>query len=221
MPASRGSHGGMDPGRASDEDLTTLRAVFQRGLPLGWEEVHAFEAEQGVVLPEPYRTFVAEICNGSSLGPPSYGLMPLSLLPEGPYRRVRDLAGAFPLTEPWPWEGERRSYEELEPLLDPVYNQGSIVLGTDGCGMYWHLIVAGAHRGHVWNICDVGAQPFGAEFGCTTGQAGFAGWVRHWAGGKWWWDAALTAQRARQPAGRSCRVASGSASEDARAIAAR
>ncbi|MFF2523895.1 hypothetical protein ACFVTW_17575, partial [Streptomyces liangshanensis] len=33
----------------------------------GWEAVRSFEAEHGIVLPEPYRTFVAEICDG--LGP--------------------------------------------------------------------------------------------------------------------------------------------------------
>jgi hypothetical protein len=184
----------MDPGHASEEDLATLRAAFRHGLPLGWEGVHAFEAEHGVVLPEPYRTFVAEIRDGSGSGPPSYGLLPLGQLPKGPYRPDRDLARPFPLTEPWVWEDDPRPYQELEVMLDPVYNQGSIVLGTDGCAMYWHLIVTGAHRGHVWNICDVGAQPFGAEFGHSTGRAGFAGWVEHWARGKWWWERFETAR---------------------------
>jgi hypothetical protein len=55
--------------------------------------------------------------------------------------------------------------------------------------MNWHLIVTGEHRGHVWFICGEGASPFGAEFGDTTGQSGFAGWVRHWAEGKPWCDA--------------------------------
>lgn len=52
---------------------------------------------------------------------------------------------------------------------------GALFLGDDGCGMYWALIVTGAQRGYVWNICDVGAQPFGRSFGHTTASDGFAG----------------------------------------------
>ncbi|NUR28699.1 MAG: SMI1/KNR4 family protein, partial [Catenulispora sp.] len=76
-----------------------------------------------------------------------------------------------------------RPYGELAPLLGPVFDHGSVVLGTDGCGMYWHLIVTGEQRGHVWWISGEGAVPFGAEFGHTGGESGFAGWVRHWREG--------------------------------------
>ena len=37
---------------------------------LGREAVRAFEADHGVVLPEPYRTFVVEMSDGSFQGPP-------------------------------------------------------------------------------------------------------------------------------------------------------
>ncbi|MCX4598674.1 hypothetical protein OG819_57290 [Streptomyces sp. NBC_01549] len=38
----------------------------------------AWESQHGVVLPEPYRSLIAEITNGSSLGPPEDGgLLPL------------------------------------------------------------------------------------------------------------------------------------------------
>ena len=65
-------------------------------------------------------------------------------------------------------------------------------MGTDGCGIYWHLIVTGPHRGHVWQIAGEGAQPFGAEFGYTTAHPGFGGWVLHWVEGKDWFDAMPT-----------------------------
>ncbi|GLK06753.1 hypothetical protein GCM10017600_01580 [Streptosporangium carneum] len=154
--------------------------------------MHVFEAEHGVVLPEPYRTFVAEICDGSCSGPPDHGLVPLADLPDdwGDGRPQRVLASPFPLTEMWSWEEDPRPQEEVDLLLNPVFDHGSIVLGTDGCGMYWHLIVSGPHRGHVWQISGEGAGPFGAEFGFTTGDPGFAGWVKHWAAGKPWFDAA-------------------------------
>lgn len=181
----------MDIEEPDSADLAMLRSAFEDGAPLGWEAVRAFEELHGVVLPEPYRTFVAEITDGASAGPPDYGLVELGKLPEdwGDGWPDRELAKPFPLNETWVWEGEDRPDEELGPLLEPVFNHGSLVLGTDGCGMYWHLIVTGPHCGHVWNISGEGAGPFGAEFGHTTGRSGFAGWVEHWIEGKDWYDA--------------------------------
>jgi len=179
----------MDTDRATLDDLAILRVAFEDGTPLGWEAVHAFEEQQGIVLPEPYRTCVAEITDGAA-GPPDYGMVKLGNLPERWPWPERDLTKPFPLSEAWIWEDDKRSYEDLRPLLEAVYNHGSLVLGTDGCAMYWHLIVTGPHRGHVWQVVDVGAQPFGVEFGYTTARSGFAGWVRHWVERKDWFDAA-------------------------------
>ncbi|MFI9787441.1 SMI1/KNR4 family protein [Kitasatospora sp. NPDC051984] len=139
--------------------------------------MHAFEAEHGVVLPEPYRTFVAEIADGSPVGPPFYGLVPVAELPTdwGADRRKRVLARAFPLVEQWVWEADEDTpEEELDDAIEPVFDHGSVVLGTDGCGRYWHLIVTGQHRGHVWFVDGGGATPFGAPFGGTTATPGFA-----------------------------------------------
>jgi hypothetical protein len=58
--------------------------------------VHAFEAEHGIVLPEPYRTFVAETADGSSSGPPEYGFVSLSAVPEGRVGWVRHSAAGKP-----------------------------------------------------------------------------------------------------------------------------
>ncbi|NEA23041.1 SMI1/KNR4 family protein [Actinomadura bangladeshensis] len=179
-------------------DLEALRAAFDpahREPPLGWAAVRAFEAEHGIVLPEPYRTFVAEICDGYTDGPPDYGLVALAGVPSDmPDGQVQQsLAEPFPLTEAWLWEEDEddpRSEEEIEAALDRVFGHGSIVLGTDGCAMNWHLIVSGPHRGHVWMVCGEGAHPFGAEFGHTSGRSGFAGWAAHWAAGTPWWDVA-------------------------------
>lgn len=64
----------MDTEHASPDDLAALRAAFDidddGASALGREAVHAFEAEHGIVLPEPYRTFVADITDGSYAGPP-------------------------------------------------------------------------------------------------------------------------------------------------------
>ncbi|MFJ4340136.1 SMI1/KNR4 family protein [Streptomyces sp. NPDC088915] len=160
--------------------------------PAGWEAVRSFEAEHGVVLPEPYRTFVAEVCDGLRAGPPSYGLLPLAQTPPdwGADRPERLLAQPFPLTEAWLWEDDETelSEQEFEARLARVFDHGSLLLGTDGCGMYWHLILTGPQRGHVWQIADEGAIPFGppSPDAPMPGTPGFAGWATHWARGHDW-----------------------------------
>lgn len=166
-------------------DLTTLCAVFaakSADPPLDWPAVQAFEAEHGITLPEPYRTFVAEIANGCRCGPPYYGLLPLAELPDdwGDQRPQREPAKPFPLTEAWDWDSDPRPAGEIEALLDPVFDHGSIVLGTDGCGMNWHLVVTGPQRGRLWHITGEGAHPWDAP--------GFAAWVEHWAADKPWFQ---------------------------------
>jgi hypothetical protein len=185
----------MNSDHAAPGDLAALREAFGvddgGASALGWEAVRAFEAEHGVVLPEPYRTFVAEISDGSFQGPPDYGLVGLAEVPGdwGGDGADRDLGKPFPLTERWLWEEDEGPYEDPDAVIDQVLRHGSIVLGTDGCAMNWHLVVTGPHRGHIWHVTDVGAMPFGSEFGCTSSEPGFAGWVRHWAAGKEWFDA--------------------------------
>ncbi|MEV0368811.1 SMI1/KNR4 family protein [Streptomyces sp. NPDC050636] len=192
-PGSDESHTGPAPEIHTDTEA--LRAVFAPGRgnpPLGWAAVRTFESGHGITLPEPYRTFVAEIADGCADGPPDYGLVPLAALPDdwSDESVERALDAPFPLTAAWLWEDDPRPSEKIEPLLAPVAAHGSVVLGTDGCGMYWHLIVTGEHRGHIWQITGEGAVPFGAPFGLTTAEPGFAGWVRHWAAEKEWYDVA-------------------------------
>ncbi|MFJ1667705.1 SMI1/KNR4 family protein [Streptomyces bottropensis] len=184
----------MNIDHAVPADLAALREAFAVDdggqSALGWTAVHAFEAEHGVVLPEPYRTFVAEVSDGSSQGPPEYGLVGLADLPvDWGDGADRALGEPFPLTAAWLWEEDEGPYEDPDSVIDAVSDHGSVVLGTDGCAMNWHLVVTGPHRGHIWHVTDVGALPFGAEFGHTTSAPGFAGWVAHWAAGREWFDA--------------------------------
>lgn len=181
----------MDTERALASDLETLRTAFtsaDRVPPLGWDAVRAFEAGHGITLPEPYRTFVAEIADGSAAGPPEYGLLPLAEMPRdwGEGRPERILSRPFPLVEEWTWCADEEEPED--EVLDPVFDHGSLVLGTDGCGQYWHLVVTGPRRGDVWLIAEEGACPFGRGSGSTTGAPGFAGWVAHWAAGHPWFE---------------------------------
>lgn len=173
-------------------ELARLRQDFagrRIGQPLGWPAVHAFEAAHRVVLPEPYRSFLAEVGDGCPDGPPFYGLVRLGEAPDDlAPRDPAALGHPFPLTAIWVWEDDPRPEPEWEHLLDAVLSNGWLPLGTDGCAIHWALVVTGPQRGHVWQIADVGAQPFGRPFGHTTAAPGFGGWVAHWAAGRDWYD---------------------------------
>ncbi|MFE9677999.1 SMI1/KNR4 family protein [Streptomyces sp. NPDC006259] len=177
----------MDIEQADPAELAALREAFAvdggGDAALGWEAVRAFEAEHAVVLPEPYRTFVAEMSDGSLHGPPLHGLVRLAEA-----ARNQRPALPFPLTRAWLWEEDEGAYDDPEAVIGQVAHHGSLVLGTDGCGMDWHLVVTGPCRGRLWLVTGEGALPYGAAYGSTTAGSGFAGWVRHWSRGDEWFD---------------------------------
>ncbi|SCD36862.1 SMI1 / KNR4 family (SUKH-1) [Streptomyces sp. BpilaLS-43] len=189
---------GMSTEACDPAELAALREIFASRSealpPIGSDAVRSFEAEHGILLSEPYRTFVAEVCDGLRAGPPYYGLLPLAQTPDDwdSGGRERLLAEPFPLTAAWLWEAEgdeaALSEQEFEDRTAPVYDHGSLLLGTDGCGMYWHLIVTGPQRGHVWLIDENCAIPFGTRPGTCLmpGTPGFSGWVTRWAQGRSW-----------------------------------
>ena len=90
--------------QATLDDLAILRVAFEDGTPLGWEAVHAFEEQQGIVLPEPYRTCVAEITDGAA-GPrtTSWSSCKIARAERWAWPE-RDLTKPFPLSEAWIWE---------------------------------------------------------------------------------------------------------------------
>lgn len=53
-------------------DLETTRLALSidddDASALGWAAVRGFEEQHGIVLPEPYRSFVAEVSDGSPAG---------------------------------------------------------------------------------------------------------------------------------------------------------
>ncbi len=76
---------GMNTEVCDPAELAALHEIFASRPeplpPIGSDAVRSFEAEHGIVLPEPYRTFVAEVCDGLRAGPPYYGLLPSSKRP--------------------------------------------------------------------------------------------------------------------------------------------
>jgi hypothetical protein len=152
--------------------------------PLSEDEVFAFETKQEISLPVEYRDFLLKVGDGGD-GPPEYGLLRLGeirknhvpdYLLEGYKGRLQQ---PFPFTESWVWEGE----EELKGFEEKLKGTefGCLVLGTDGCGMFWLLIVTGESRGQIWQTSDVGLQP------CLPNLT-FTQWYKNWLEGNtdWW-----------------------------------
>lgn len=144
------------------------------GPPRGESEVAALERRIRVRLPEDYRHCLAEIGTSCPDGPPHYGLA-------SPWDPTMDLgepadpARPFPLTEMWIWEGDADEARE-----ESVWEHGWVWLGTDGCGMHWVLVTAGAAAGQVWQLTEMGAVPY-------RGGTSFSEWLWDWlTGGPLW-----------------------------------
>ncbi len=152
--------------------------------PLSESRVVGFEVKHSIALPEGYRRFLTEVGNGGD-GPPDYGLVPLGCGPASSYQpeveyweQLRNIGKPFPFTEPWVWERGDKSHEgSIEQV-----RHGSLYLGTDGCGMNWHLIVTGPDRGSIWWITGEGMQH-------TFPKRDFLTWYIDWLEGvESWWE---------------------------------
>lgn len=147
--------------------------------PLELAEVTSFERNHGVELPEGYRRFVLEV-GSAGAGPPEYGLIRLGTACRdmndqmtAEWTSLPNLAKAFPFTRHWIWEEGAETDEGSEQQVD----FGSFVLGNDGCGRYWHLIVTGPDRGCPWMLAGEGIQP-------TAPKREFLDWYEDWLDGK-------------------------------------
>ena len=159
------------------------RKISARGLslnPVASEaEVRAFETRHAITLPAEYRLFITTLGNGGR-GPADYGLLSLGavardLSPEERrhWTELPDIGKPFPFTRHWVWEEGALSSEGTAEQV----SHGSIMLGTDGCAMYWHLIVTGPDRGIPWQLCGEGIQP-------VCPKRSFTQWYEDWLDGK-------------------------------------
>ncbi|MGW8883902.1 SMI1/KNR4 family protein [Streptomyces sp. NPDC055749] len=172
--------------------------------PLGWTGVRAWEAEHVLELPEPYRTFVAEISNGTREGPSSpQGLLPLGHLPDSwqhweaecwlspePFdgTALRKPAVPFPLKEEWQWEYDYYDHDQHSPILHGIYQHGSILLGSNRGREFWILIVTGPQRGRVWWLGDGCAAPYADAGEEAEAEVDFVSWLQDWQADRGWWS---------------------------------
>lgn len=147
--------------------------------PASEAHVRAFEERHRITLPDDYRRFITELGDGGP-GPPDYGLVPLGEPKSdmGPQERrfwteLPLVRHPFPFTRYWVWEDGEESSEGGEADIC----RGSIYLGTDGCAMYWHLIVTGPDRGIPWMLSGEGIQP-------VCPKRTFLPWYEDWLDGR-------------------------------------
>lgn len=147
--------------------------------PLSANELREFERLHGISLPDGYRNFLLTIGNGGS-GPPSYGLAKLGevardMQPEQQayWSQLPMVRQVFPFTNCWVWENNETSDEGKTEDVE----KGSIYIGNDGCGMYWHLVVTGPDRGIPWMMCGEGIQP-------VSPKRDFLQWYEDWLDGR-------------------------------------
>lgn len=174
----------------SAEDLTVRIERVKRKIafgdlqlnqPLAENAVLDFEQRHGIRIPEDYRRFVLEIGDGGAAAPPqSGGLNRLECTTRSYSGRALRVAELFPLANAWVWEDDDA---EDDDLLDRAQYCGHLYLGTNGCSMDWILIVAGAARGEIWQLADVGVQPLAP-------RRNFLSWYESWLDGNtnWWAD---------------------------------
>jgi len=138
-------------------------------------QIESFERTNGVSLPPDYREFLLRVGNGGD-GPPTYGLCPLGTKPSDFDFAAPDFSKPFPFTQSWIWEDGDVSAEGGK---EDVY-RGVLILGTDGCGQYWALIVCGPEFGRIWMLADVGITPV------IPGMT-FSEWYEAWLDGRKNW----------------------------------
>jgi len=146
--------------RAADPGLRVFGSEQHRyriGPPLSEGELAAFEAANGVRLPDDYRRFLSAIGNGGA--GPFYGMEPLG-------NSGRDLSRPFPFVG----ATDALPDEERDRLPDRDEYPGILEFCHQGCAIYSYLVVNGPTYGTIWDGCE-DFYPTGLAFGV---------WYRRW-----------------------------------------
>jgi hypothetical protein len=136
--------------------------------PLEGATVREFENKYSIRLPDDYRRFLILVGNGGQIGP-TYGLLPLGHVPahwSSTLDYSRQLPRTSSLESEWVWEDDPGGLTEEQS--EQVEN-GVLLLGEEGCGARWCLIVNGKAYGQVWLFTGEGVAPVQAD--------GFEGWL--------------------------------------------
>ena len=149
-------------------------------------DVNTFEAQNGIVLPGEYRTFVLQLGNGGA--GPYYGIFPLGSDEDGRLSPnvLRGLREGLSHSEILDGSARRRQsalvVSERDETRDPndMTIPGALPLSTEGCAIDYWLVVSGPARGQI--LCDRRAE--GGAIKPVFDQRGkpitFGAWYMKW-----------------------------------------
>jgi hypothetical protein len=161
--------------------------LFRLNPPLPEAQLLAFESKYGVTLPDDYRDFALNICDGGKIqdagGNWHTPLMTLNHIEQ--YEGIALLNSPFPHTSDWNDQSTLwLEDDDACTYFDDVHMQGSFPFFSEGCGYYHYLVVTGDARGTVWidgRVSDQGIMRVGLTF---------LRWFK-------WWDETLQSIRKR------------------------
>lgn len=159
-----------------------LKKEINLNSPITLKDIMFYEKKYKIEFPEEYREFLINIGNGGD-GPPFYKINDLVTSIELSQSFAKEnnkfLLEEFPLNNYLVWEDVELAEEDM-CKLERIHS-GNLIIGEDGCGIYWMLIITGAERGQMWQLTEVGAQP------CAP-KLSFLDWYEYWLeGGEDWW----------------------------------
>lgn len=150
-------------------------------------DIALFEHTHAVTLPTAYQQllFHPHTFNG-----PLYGLFPLPTndllhpLSQLPYSET--LQHDFPFDQAW----LRTGHHTCQPSHFLRASYGSVAIATEGCNIFWILILKGRHQGEVWLVNPTGVTPCGAN-------ASIERWIyRFQSQPPQWWQSLLSPEAA-------------------------
>ncbi|MFI9049527.1 SMI1/KNR4 family protein [Streptomyces sp. NPDC053427] len=162
------------------------------------EQLRAAERQLGTELPEEYRMFLLEV--GAGGAGPGYGLFPMQppgpdappttghcTLPFRPELTAEhdEHQCAEPRRTDYPdddaFSAAYAAWDARDDELRAALTEGTLCLSHQGCSYFYVLVVAGPHRGTVWeDVTAVGEGVVPVGLRGKTGPPPFAEWYLNW-----------------------------------------
>lgn len=179
--------------KAKDKKLKVFGANRHKyfiGKPVEAEQIHVFEKEYNISLPDGYKTFITQIGNGGisysdSAAGPFYGIYPfdkrLDELVNDPVKYLPMPVSVYNDMPDEHWEELTKEIESGEELSDEKRNglTGKIYaaimpIGSQGCTYLHGLVLNGSHAGKVIYLDLDNRKPF------FTFEDNFLDWYERW-----------------------------------------
>ena len=142
-------------------------------------EVNAFEQKNHVSLPADYRDFLLQIGNGGA--GPAFGVFSLGTYEDMALPDYILLALRNPFddaaAENWDedWSDPDRDWDAYQDVM-----QGAMIIGTEGCALWYWLIVTGPSAGQIWFDARTDRHPPKRIMDANNQPVTFRSWFDSW-----------------------------------------